>query len=524
LDVLSGIKKNFFTTMQHHWFSHRICLGHLIAWSSIFISALLLAPSAQAASSIEVAKIAKSVTVNIESAESPGSGVIVQKNNNIYTVITAAHVLRNPKSTFTIVTPDGNTHKLTNIKAAPGTDLAIGKFQSTANYPVAKMGDSSQSPEGATVYVAGFPMATQAISASIYNFTEGKVTANANRPLTEGYSLVYSNNTLPGMSGGPVFNDAGELIAIHGRGDTQETSQASEINQNVRIKTGFNLGITTSTFLKLASNLGFNSSEKLVIATRSTTPKADDFFLQGVDLFRRGRWSDTIELMDKVIKKDRNYLRAYLARGAANFMQNRVAAAIDDTDQALKIFPNYAMAHASQCFFLNEFKSYGKALGHCNRAIELAPKSAITYSIRGAVNISLQDLSGAERDLLRSIELDPKSYYAYSNLSAVYGKRKVPQVAIRYAREALSLNPNSAAVRVQYAEALVGEKQYNMAIAEVNRAISVNPFISNAYRVRSLAYLGLGNVAQAQRDGDFAKSTAFSSPQGSIEDLSFLSQ
>jgi hypothetical protein len=42
--------------------------------------------------------------------------------------------------------------------------------------------------------------------------------------------------------------------------------------------------------------------------------------------------------------------------------------------------------------------------------------------------------------------------------------------------------------------------------------------------VRSLAYLGLGNVAQSQRDGDFGKATAFSSPQGAIEDLSFLSQ
>jgi tetratricopeptide (TPR) repeat protein len=516
--------------MQHHWFFDRISLGHLVAWSPILISTLFVIPCAQAASSIEVAKIAKAVTVNIESADSPGSGVIIQKNNNTYTIITAAHVLRDPQSAFKIVTSDGNTYTLTSIKTTPGTDLAIAKFQSTSNYPVAKMGDSAQSPEGSTVYVAGFPMATQAISSSIYNFTEGKVTANANRSLAEGYSLVYSNNTLPGMSGGPVFNAAGELIAIHGRGDTQETSQVSEINQNVRIKTGFNLGITTSTFLKLASNLGFNSSDEVVIAnrfanaTRSTEPKADDFFLQGVDLFRRGRWSGTIELMDKAIAKDRNYLRAYLAKGAASFMQNRVARAIDDADQALKIFPNYAMAHASKCFFLNEFKSSGRALGHCNRAIELAPKSAISYIIRGAVKISLQDLGGAEQDLLRSIELDPKSYFAYSNLSAVYGKRKIPQVAIRYARQALSLNPNSAAVRVQYAEALVGEKQYNMAITEVNRAISINPFISSAYRVRSLAYLGLGNTAQSQRDDNFAKSTAFSSPQGSIEDLSFLSQ
>ncbi len=512
--------------MQHHWFSDRVSLSQLVDWSPslVLIIALLIAPSAQAASSIEVAKIAKAVTVNIESADSPGSGVIIQKNNNTYTIITAAHVVRDLKSAFKIVTPDGNTYKLTNIKATPGTDLAIAKFQSNTNYLVAKMGDSAQSPEGATVYVAGFPMATQAISSSIYNFTEGKVTANANRPLAEGYSLVYSNSTLPGMSGGPVFNAAGELIAIHGRGDTQESSEVSSINQNVRIKTGFNLGITTSTFLKLASNLGFNSPDTVVIASRSTTPKADDFFLQGVDLFQRGKWSSSIELMDQTIKKDRNYLRAYLARGAANFMQNRVVRAMDDADQAIKIFPNYAMAHASKCFFLNEFKNYGQALGHCNRAIELAPKSAITYSIRAAVKISLQDLGGAEGDLLRSIELDPKSYYAYSNLSAVYGKRQIPQVAIRYARQALSLNPNSAAVRVQYAEALVGEKQYNMAISEINRAIGINPFISSAYRVRGLAYLSLGNTAQAQRDNDFAKSTAFSSPQGSIEDLSFLSQ
>jgi tetratricopeptide (TPR) repeat protein/V8-like Glu-specific endopeptidase len=514
--------------MQHYLFSARMSLSDKVVLSFSLAASLaivlLLAPSARAASSIEIAKIAKSVTVNIESSDSPGSGVIVQKNNNTYTVITAAHVLRNPQSAFTIVTSDGNTYKLTNIKTTPGTDLAIAKFQSTTNYPVAKMGDSAQSPEGATVYVAGFPMATQAISSSIYNFTEGKVTANANQPLAEGYSLVYSNNTLPGMSGGPVFNDAGELIAIHGRGDTQETSQASEINQNVRIKTGFNLGITTSTFLKLASNLGFNSSNKVVVANRSTELKADDFFLQGVDLFQRGRWSGSIELMDKAIKKDRNYLRAYLARGAASFMQNRVDRAIDDADQTLKIFPNYAMAHASKCFFLNEFKNYGQALGHCNRAIELAPKSAISYSIRAVVKISLQNLGGAEGDLLRSIELDPRSYYAYSNLSAVYGKRKNSQVAMRYARQALSLNPNSAAVRVQYAEALVGEKQYYAAVAEVNRAIGINPLISSAYRVRSLAYLGLGNMAQARRDEDVAKARAFSSPQGAIEDLSFLSQ
>jgi predicted Zn-dependent protease len=109
-------------------------------------------------------------------------------------------------------------------------------------------------------------------------------------------------------------------------------------------------------------------------------------------------------------------------------------------------------------------------------------------------------------------------------LGAVYAARNNPQVALRYTRQALQLNPNSAAIRVQFARALVDNKQYSIAIGEVNRAISINPRISNAYAVRALAQLGLGNSAQAQQDANFARAIASSAPQGSIEDLSFLSQ
>jgi tetratricopeptide (TPR) repeat protein len=504
--------------MKHYLSGIAVFMG-----SGITVIALWI-PIAHGANSVEVAKIAKAVTVNIDSPDSPGSGVIVQKNQNTYTVITAAHVVRNRRSNFTIITPDGQKYRLTNISTTKGTDLAVVKFQSTTNYSFAKFGDAANSPEGSTVYVAGFPVSTQAISYSLYNFTEGKVTANANRPLAEGYSLIYSNSTLPGMSGGPVFNEDGELIAIHGRGDTQESSQASSINQNVRVKTGFNLGITTTTLFKISGNLGLILPSNSVVTTRSTELKTDDFFLQGVDLFSQGKWSNSIELMDKAIATNPKYLRAYVAKGAANFMLNRVVSAIADTDQALSINANYAIAHVGKCFFLGEFGKYGEALGHCDRAVELAPNSSIAYNVRGGVKLLLNDISGAERDLLRSIELDPQSYYAYGNLGLVYLARNNPQVALRYTRQALQLNPNSAGIRVQFARALVGNKQYAMAIGEVDRALSINPRISNAYTVRSLAYRGLGNNAQADRDANIAQATARSAPQGSIEDLSFLSQ
>jgi hypothetical protein len=53
---------------------------------------------------------------------------------------------------------------------------------------------------------------TFAINQSIYNFSDGTITANASKPLRDGYALVYSNNTSEGMSGGAVLNEKGELI------------------------------------------------------------------------------------------------------------------------------------------------------------------------------------------------------------------------------------------------------------------------------------------------------------------------
>jgi tetratricopeptide (TPR) repeat protein len=497
-----------------------------VVWISICGSVIALSCqlSAWSISPVAVGKIAKAITVNIDSPTSPGSGAIIQKEGNTYTVLTAAHVVRNQDSAMKVVTSDGKEYKLTSIKIAKGTDLATIKFETTNSYPAAKLGDAAKSLEGATVYVAGFPVATQAISASIYNFTEGRVTANANRNLAEGYSLVYSNSTLPGMSGGPVLNDDGELIAIHGRGDTQENYKVSNINQNVRVKTGFNLGITVTTFLRLASNLGISLDTAPVVVARPQSPKADDFFLNGVEAFRQGKWSAALELMDRATQANPRYVRAYVAKGAANFMLNRVAKAIEDTDRAITIDPKYALGYVGKCYFLGEFKQYAQALGYCNRAIELAPNLSIAYNARGLIKAGLNDYGGAQGDLLRAIDLDPKSYYAYGNLSALYVARNNPLPALQSGRQAVNLNPDSAFARVQYALALVANKNYQQAIGEINRAIGVNPRISDAYTVRGYAYLGLGNNAQAQNDARTAQSFAASAPRGSIEDLSFLNQ
>jgi predicted Zn-dependent protease len=109
-------------------------------------------------------------------------------------------------------------------------------------------------------------------------------------------------------------------------------------------------------------------------------------------------------------------------------------------------------------------------------------------------------------------------------LGIVYALRNNPQVALQYTRQALQLNPQSAGMRTQLGTLLVLTKEYQQAIGELNRAIGMNPRISSAYEFRALAYEGLGNVNGARIDRSTAQAVSSASPQGFIEDLSFLNQ
>lgn len=306
---------------------------------------------ARAISASDVAKTAKGITVLIESSSGVGSGVILKRSGQVYTVATAEHVVANSEQ-YTLVTPDGKRYPISEktLKRLPGVDLAMFEFTSKETYSVAKIGDSSNAPEGTPAYISGFPAKGLAITESIYNFTEGKITANANRPLQDGYALVYSNPTLPGMSGGPVLNDQGELIGIHGRA-AEANIQQSSINTDVGIlKTEFNLGIPINTFLSLAPQIDATLTLKALPPPPTTPPslKAADFFLQGGDQAKKGDFQGAIANFDKALALNPNYAEAYNSRGEAHSKLGDKQEAIKDYNQAIALDPKFAAAYSNR--------------------------------------------------------------------------------------------------------------------------------------------------------------------------------
>lgn len=193
-----------------------------------------------AKTSVEVAEIAKTITVLITTPNIQGSGVIIQQQGDVYTVLTTAHMVKK-KVTYKITAPDDRQYEVisNSIVTAPGDiDLAIIKFRSTTNYRTAKLGNINLTKTGMDVYVAGFPAKDRAIVSPVLAVVQGKVLANSNKSQSYGYSLIYDNNVVSGMGGGAVLNSDGELIAIHGLADRNGDGR----------RNGFNLGIPIDRF------------------------------------------------------------------------------------------------------------------------------------------------------------------------------------------------------------------------------------------------------------------------------------
>ncbi len=182
--------------------------------------------AAIAQDSSSVARIAKAITVRLETAASPGSGVLVKRDGERYTVLTAWHVVSSNRlgEELAIVTPDGEEHQLEqgSIQRIGQVDMAVLTFSSRRVYEVAPIGNIDSVAMLDPIFVAGFPLPTSAVPLRLIRILKGEVIAKPENPLPGGYQLLYSNPTLAGMSGGSVLNSKGKLVGIHGKAEKDD--------------------------------------------------------------------------------------------------------------------------------------------------------------------------------------------------------------------------------------------------------------------------------------------------------------
>lgn len=371
----------------------------------------------QALTAEELSLRAQEITVLIRNKgdlSDSGSGVIIGKSANqpnIYYVLTAHHVVQHldigEGGGYEIVTPDREDTASEEIVLDYSTvqqltdengelvDLAILQFTSDRDYRIGILADYDlESQAGSNisqlVFASGWP-AGQARRLFNPGLRVGKdlAAALASRSTESGYELLYTSITYPGMSGGPVLDANGYVIAIHGRSEGERVNEVQSGTDDSRLRLGYSLGIPIQTFLthqtaqEIQTALRVRTDEPANTKPEEIAESLNSFLPEiptgereedarawvnyGNELWRlsdvyrdAGRLAadqekvalgtdlknkaialqkETIAAYDKAVKKAPDFYQAWLARGNVFTDLERFEDAVNSYERAIETFP-----------------------------------------------------------------------------------------------------------------------------------------------------------------------------------------
>jgi tetratricopeptide (TPR) repeat protein len=471
---------------------------------------ILFADAAVAKSPAEIEAIARATSIEIQivGTERVGSGVIIHRQGDLYTLITNRHVACGSRSCrlptqqiYQLGTSDGQRYRVpgTSVKLMGGDlDLAIVQFRSNRSYPVAQVAEPGSLKVDDDVYTAGFP------TGQGWLFGAGKAQAVVNRRLTGdggGYTVVYDAETLPGMSGGGAFDRDGRLVAVHGYGDrvtkntlAEEVASTDIVKNEVNSKIGYNRGIPVRWVVQGLGELGIvvgnrQPLSQIRIGNPTVAATADEFFIAGFNKFvdpgqdfQAGR-REAVAQFNQAVALNPRYTIAYLMRAIVKNLLNDSQGALADYNQGISLNLKSATAYYNRGILKDNLNNPQGALADYNQAIFLNPKFAAAYHNRGTLKDNLNDPRGALADYNQAISLNPKFAAAYSNRGNL--KKNLlndAQGALADYSQAISLNPKLATV--YYNRGNLKTDKLNDpkgALADYNQAISLNPNYADAY-------------------------------------------
>jgi len=187
-------------------------------WLIFILIGLSLTSCSQPKSSQEIAEtVNKSlVLIYYENQGGHGTGFIVPGKKGVCTVLTAGHVVKGYSLKLQTY-QDKQSHTTDSIQTSPNFDLAVVTFKSAGEscpYQSVNFGDSNELKVGHKIYISGFPVLQNEDLAP--EFLEGSV-SRVNVVLTEGYGINYMAGVSVGISGAPVLDASGKVVAVHGQ-------------------------------------------------------------------------------------------------------------------------------------------------------------------------------------------------------------------------------------------------------------------------------------------------------------------
>jgi tetratricopeptide (TPR) repeat protein len=132
---------------------------------------------------------------------------------------------------------------------------------------------------------------------------------------------------------------------------------------------------------------------------------------------------------------------AYVARGIAYYSQKNYERALQCYDRALRIKPDYALAHSNRGAALGNLARYEEALAAFDRALQVTPDDAQAHYNRGVALIHLGRYEETLAACNRALQIKPDHAAAHFNRACAYSRLNRKAEALADLKEAIRLDP-----------------------------------------------------------------------------------
>ncbi|NNT71695.1 tetratricopeptide repeat protein [Flavobacterium sp. IMCC34852] len=237
----------------------------------------------------------------------------------------------------------------------------------------------------------------------------------------------------------------------------------------------------------------------LLVALSFQAQTSAELNTKGIEWAQKGDLKTAFDFFNRAIVLDPNFSSAYSNRGHVYRQQGQFELAVSDYTQSYALYPNIQVLYARANTYM-DMEQYEKAQADYTAIINLEPTFSDIYFDRAYSYIMQKKYQEAMRDMEKQLELTPKDFKSLANLINLKKQLDLKEEALADYKRLLKDFPDAEDLHIVYnnrANLYSDLKQFDKALADINKALEIKPDYDLGYLNRAEIYQKMGNKAKA---------------------------
>jgi tetratricopeptide (TPR) repeat protein len=271
---------------------------------------------------------------------------------------------------------------------------------------------------------------------------------------------------------------------------------AAPIQQNYKPHKKLQKGIFIKLFLTLFL-IGASGVASMFIMNHINSNNAIELSKQGKTFLELQRYPDALEVYEKAINLNPNYVPGWNGQGKALFALKKYADSLAAYDKAIQIQPDYLEAWSGRGFALANLQRYAEAISSFDRVLQLKDNYPEVWHAKGEAFSNLKQYDNAIKSYDKAIELNPDNYESWYRKGWALQSLKQYNEAVTAYQKTVELKPDYDLAWYNLGNTLVNLNRYQDAFTAYDKAVQYQQDFYQAWLSKGNVLLNLQRYPEA---------------------------